>query len=201
MDLARGPTELEELGHLFASPDRLVEAAGARARRRSGDDGDELAGPGLEELVAELRTLAKKDPTVRPELAGRLHELSTTLLQLGRRAEALPPIEEAVTIHRDLADENPDAFLPDLAGSLNTLSNRLSDLGRHHDALPPIEQAVAIRRDLAATNPGAHLLDLATSLNQLADVLEELGRGEEAEARRLEVGGIRRSLLAPPDQD
>jgi hypothetical protein len=39
---------------------------------------------------------------------------------VGRRAEAVAPIEEAVGIDRRLAVAAPDAYLPDLARSLYT---------------------------------------------------------------------------------
>ncbi|SHJ64053.1 Tetratricopeptide repeat-containing protein, partial [Tessaracoccus bendigoensis DSM 12906] len=49
--------------------------------------------------------------------------------ELGKRAEALPPTQESVTIYQGLAEQNP-AFLPDLAMSLNNLGNRYSQVGR-----------------------------------------------------------------------
>ena len=63
------------------------------------------------------------------ERAGWLVDLSNRLGDLGRREEALAAIEQAVTIHRQLADARPDAFLPDLAGSLNNLSVCLAAWG------------------------------------------------------------------------
>ncbi|MEZ5382635.1 MAG: tetratricopeptide repeat protein [Microthrixaceae bacterium] len=42
------------------------------------------------------------------------------LSELGRRTEALEPTQEAVTLYRELAADNP-AYLNDLAGSLDNL--------------------------------------------------------------------------------
>ena len=44
-----------------------------------------------------------------------LTNLSVRLAGLGRREDALAAIEEAATIHRELAAARPDAFRPDLA--------------------------------------------------------------------------------------
>ena len=58
--------------------------------------------------------------TLHPFRANALNNLSIYLSNLGRRAEALPPTEEAVRIYRELAKTNP-AFRPDLARSLTNL--------------------------------------------------------------------------------
>ncbi|GHI92513.1 hypothetical protein TPA0905_74270 [Streptomyces olivaceus] len=43
---------------------------------------------------------------------------------MGQGAEGLAAIEEAVRIHRSLAEANPDAYLPNLALSLHNLCLR-----------------------------------------------------------------------------
>ena len=58
------------------------------------------------------------------------------------RAEALPPTQEAVDIHRELADTNP-AFRPNLAMSLNNLGTCFSGLGRADDPWSPTLAAMA----------------------------------------------------------
>ena len=82
------------------------------------------------------RELAKTNPAFRPDLARSLNNLGIGYSDLGRRAEALAPTEEAVSIYRELATTNP-AFRPDLASSLNNLGIRYSELGRRAEALPP----------------------------------------------------------------
>ena len=133
------------------------------------------------------------------ERAGWLVDLSNRLADLGRREEALAAIEEAVTIHRQLAEARPDAFLPDLATSLNNQSVRLADLGRREEALAAIEEAVTIRRQLAQARPDAFLPDLATSLNNQSTCLADLGRREEALAAIEEaVTHLPRAGRGPP---
>jgi tetratricopeptide (TPR) repeat protein len=112
----------------------------------------------------------------------------------GHREEALAASQEAVDIHRRLAQTRPDAFLPDLATSLNNLGNRLSNLGRREEALAASQEAVDIYRRLAQTRPDAFLPYLATSLNNLGGDLSNLGRREEALAASQEAVDIRRRL-------
>jgi len=159
-------------------------------------------------LPAPDRTLALRDfvaiayrtglnLTTKDEAAERarlLGNLGVALGALGRREEALTATEEAVGIYRQLAQENPQAFLPYLAMSLNNLGNRLSALGRREEALTATQEAVDIRRRLAEQNPQAFLPDLAMSLNNLGRMLSALGRREEALTATQEAVGICRRL-------
>ena len=129
-----------------------------------------------------------------PLLAASLTNLSTRLAGLGRRKESLAVIEEAVKIHRLLAERNPDAYLPDVMKSLNNVSVRLGDLGRHEEGLAAIEEVVGIQRMLAERNPDAYLPDLAMGLNNLSIRLGDLGRHEEGLAAIEEAVRIRRGL-------
>ena len=106
---------------------------------------------------------------------------------LGRREEALAAIEQAVIINRQLAADQPAAFLPDLATSLYNQFGWLAALGRLEAALAAIEQTVTIRRQLARDRPRVFASTLADSLNYLAAVLSALGRDAEAAAARDEA--------------
>ena len=167
----------------------------------------------IEEAIMIRRELAAARPDdLRPDLAPSLHMLASSLnglsiylAELGRRENALTASEEAVTIHRELAQVRPDAFRlgiadmgrnakedatyrrelaqaradtfrPHLADSLNNLTVRLADLGRREDALTASEEAVTIHRELAQVRPDAFQTDLASSLSNLSIYLEELGR-------------------------
>jgi tetratricopeptide (TPR) repeat protein len=66
------------------------------------------------------------------------------LSNLGRREEALAASQEAVDIHRRLAQTRPDAFLPDLARSLGAMSDVLAALDRHEEAARVATQAFEI---------------------------------------------------------
>jgi tetratricopeptide (TPR) repeat protein len=103
-----------------------------------------------------------------------LNNLGAHLSNLGRRDEALPPTEEAVTLRRELAAANP-AYLPDLAMSLNNLGIFLSQLGRRAEALPPTEEAVTLYRELAAHNPAyqPNLASTSANLERLREAVAE----------------------------
>jgi tetratricopeptide (TPR) repeat protein len=138
--------------------------------------------------------LAAANPAFLPDLAGALNNLGNHYGEVGRRAEAVAPSEEAVDIYQDLAEAN-SAFLPNLATALNNLGNRYGEVGRRAEAVAPTEEAVALRRDLAAANP-AFLPDLATALNNLGIRYGEVGRRAEAVAPTEEAVDIYRDLAA-----
>lgn len=127
-------------------------------------------------------------------LAERVGTLGMRLSAVGRREEALAPSEEAVDIHRRLAQTRPDVFLPALAGSLNGLGIRFANLGRHEAALAAGQEAVGIYRRLAQTRPDIFLHNLAASLNNSGTMLSNLGRDEEALTATEEAVDIRRRL-------
>ena len=79
-----------------------------------------------------------------------LNNLSLHLSNLGQQEDALRAVEEAVERRRQLAADQPAAFIPVLASSLKNLSDRLSDLGHQEDALKAIEETVELYRQLAA---------------------------------------------------
>jgi tetratricopeptide (TPR) repeat protein len=134
----------------------------------------EAAARVTERLYRDLRKLHATEAAAElsNEVARLANNLSVRLSELGRRADALEPAQEAVALYRELATRNPDAFRPDLASSLNNLANRLSELGRRADALEPAQEAVAIRRELATRNPDAFRPDLAMSLGMMGQILE-----------------------------
>ncbi|WP_328995989.1 tetratricopeptide repeat protein [Kribbella sp. NBC_01245] len=131
-----------------------------------------------EEGLRLIRGLAEQALDLRADVAATGIDQAATLRRWGRRAEALPPVEEAVRLYRELAADNP-GFVPALATALNNLGIRFAELGRHAEALPPVEEAVRLRRPLAADNP-AFVPDLATALNNLGNCYAELGRHAEA---------------------
>ncbi|MFJ9692629.1 tetratricopeptide repeat protein [Kitasatospora sp. NPDC101183] len=131
-------------------------------------------------ITQHYRALAVADPDAYlPDLAAALNNLSVRLGALGRWAEGLTAVEEAVAICRILVEVNPDAYLPDLATALNNLSVDLGEVGRQADGLTAIEEAVSIRRTLAEADSDAYLPDLAGSLTNLSTRLGAVGRRVE----------------------
>ncbi|SHJ47627.1 hypothetical protein SAMN02745244_02598, partial [Tessaracoccus bendigoensis DSM 12906] len=64
--------------------------------------------------VDRLRTLSSISTALLPDVASASLEVAAAFRTWGKRAEALPPTQESVTIYQGLAEQNP-AFLPDLA--------------------------------------------------------------------------------------
>ena len=81
-----------------------------------------------------------------------MNNLAIRLAETGDRAGALPPAQEAVTLRRAQAEQNP-AYQPDLAMALNNLAIRLAETGDRAGALPPAQEAVTLYERLAAEEP------------------------------------------------
>ncbi|MFT3875223.1 MAG: tetratricopeptide repeat protein [Propioniciclava sp.] len=126
--------------------------------------------------------------------ASRTYDLSIRLSYLGEYRQALPHAQEAVNLHRDLADDNPTRHNPNLANSLTNLSNRLGNLGEYRQALPHIQEAVNLHRDLADDNPTRHNPNLANSLTNLSNCLGNLGEYRQALPHAQEAVNLHRDL-------
>ncbi|MFB8081545.1 tetratricopeptide repeat protein [Streptomyces sp. NPDC056013] len=152
-------------------------------------------------ITSHYRALAEADPDVYlPTLAQSLNNLSVHLGEVGRRAEGLAAVEEALSIRRTLTAANPDAHLFDLATLLNNLSGHLREVGRRAEALAAAEEAVDHYRTQAEAHPDAYLPHLATLLNNLSVHLGDAGRRAEGLAAVEEALSIRRTLAeANPD--
>ncbi|MDG4834817.1 tetratricopeptide repeat protein [Solwaraspora sp. WMMD1047] len=129
--------------------------------------------------VTVLRELTDDEHTL-PDLAMSVNNHALRLAEAGRRSEALTFSQEAVTLRRELAEANRDAYLPDLAVSVNNHALRLAEAGRRSEALTFSQEAVTVYRELAEANRDAYLPDLAASVNNHANRLAEAGRRSEA---------------------
>ena len=108
-----------------------------------------------------------------PDVARSLSDLSIRLFDLGRTAEALPVMQDAVAVYRELA-ETDDGHRLELARCLSGIVIYLRDLGRPADAVPVLREIVAALRNLNETH------DLAICLTDLGESLLELGDPAEA---------------------
>ncbi|MGW1339391.1 tetratricopeptide repeat protein [Streptomyces rubiginosohelvolus] len=156
----------------------------------------------LADTIADrYRFLAESNPDAYlPGLATALNNLSVELAGVGRRAEGLTTIQEAVAIRRSLAKANPNAYLPDLATALNNCSNLLGEVGRRDEGLEAVQEAIGHYRRLATANPDTYLPDLAMTLNNLSIRLGGVGRRDEGlEAVREAIGHYRPLAKVNPD--
>ncbi|WP_369185316.1 tetratricopeptide repeat protein [Streptomyces sp. Y1] len=201
-----------------ASPapwDRIEELA-RRAREQStrGDLAGALAT--RREAVTYCRGLRQDDPRAVLGLAATLHDLGLLLGTVGRPAEAVAPLTEAIGLHRRLLRSFPAPIRPLLAGSLDALGSRLASCGRHRDAFAATAEAVQLMRlavDAPAdaprpgslsglhggTDPAAQPRELARMLNNLSIRCADLERHEDARTASRE--SVARYRGAPPPVD
>ena len=99
-----------------------------------------------------------------------------------RFAEAKAAYDEALTIRRQLAQQNPLAYLPNVAMTLNNLGLLYSDTSRPKQAEEAYDEGLGIYWGLAKVNPATYLPYVATTLNNLAVLYGANKRFAEAEA-------------------
>lgn len=147
----------------------------------------------LVEMVwkAKLILLPEEKTAERAKL---LNNLGNALSNQGRLDEALRITEEAAVIYRNLAKDNPDAFLLDLATTLSNLGVRFYNQGAREKALDAVQEAVDIQRNLNKKNPNIFMSCLARSLSNLSSILSAQGRKEEALDLALEAATINKQL-------
>ena len=104
--------------------------------------------------------------------------------------EAEDAHKEALAIRRELAQNNPAAFLPVCAHSLNNLAYLYHVTGRAGQALGLYQEALDIYRDLAQTQPDAYLSRVAMALNNMASAYRDMRQPDEMEARAKEAHAI-----------
>jgi len=97
--------------------------------------------PGDQQASITARQAA---PPIEKERAEWMVDLSNHLAAEGQWGEALAAIKEAVTIRRQLAADQPGAFLPELASALSNLAHVLETLGRASEARQAQAEADAV---------------------------------------------------------
>jgi hypothetical protein len=83
-----------------------------------------------------------------PDLAGSLNNHANLLAETGRRAEAIPISEQAVTLRRELAELNRDAYLPDYTKSVTVLGYVLVEGAQFREATTPLVHAFMLTQEL-----------------------------------------------------
>ena len=79
-------------------------------------------------------------------------------------------------MHRELADQDPDAYLDELAHSLHAYASHLAGVGRGAEALTFSEEARRLYAELAGSDREAYLSGLASSAQGHAWRLAEAGQ-------------------------
>ncbi|WP_177154657.1 tetratricopeptide repeat protein [Actinosynnema pretiosum] len=186
--LAAGSQAFRELRELAArSPGhtrQMASVASTLGVRMAENDRAE-AGALLTRLAVEaLRPVEAEAPeVVGPDLAMALDNLGLVLSALGRDAEALEVLSDAVSRYRVLVAGDPDVHLSGLAHALHNRSIRLGDLGRPDEAVEGAQEAVALFRELAGRHPGTPSIRLARALVNLTGQLGDAGLDATGTAR------------------
>jgi tetratricopeptide (TPR) repeat protein len=160
----------------------------------------DLALRAYEEALDLLRGQAGSRPD---ELANALINVAVSLEGLGRVAEAAAATGQAEAVYRQLAADDPEAYLPDHALALQNLGAMLAANDQAEPAMTATEESVAAYRLLAAANPD-YRRDLAGALNNLAIRLgntDRADRAEQAVAAATEAVGIYREPADGPAHD
>jgi protein O-mannosyl-transferase len=123
--------------------------------------------------------------------ASDLEGLNTEEKQLD---EARRQYEEAVRLYRQLAQQNPDAYLPNLASTLGNLGNLARRQNRFDEASQHYSEALLDYRRLEGTNPEPHQVNIATTYNNLGDIYRLESRWDEADQNYEEALKIYRRL-------
>ena len=128
------------------------------------------------------------------DVAASLHNIGYQLQKINHFTQAEAEYNEALKIRRQLADNNPDAYLPVVAMTLNNLAILHKNTNRHQEAEEEYNEALTIRRQLAKDNPDAYLPAVANTLNNLAALHYVTNRHQEAEAEFNKALTINRQL-------
>ena len=132
-------------------------------------------------LFANLNELPIDDVT------NSLHGMGYKLQKINHFTQAEDEYNEALTIRRKLAKDNPDAYLSKVANTLNNLAALHNVTNRHQEAEAEYIEALTTYRQLADNNPDVYLPDVATTLNNLANLHKVTNRHKKAEAEYIEA--------------
>jgi hypothetical protein len=110
-------------------------------------------------------------------------------------------LQEAVDLHRALAEGDRAAYLPALAMSVNTHAIVLAKAGRRVEALTASDEAVSLCRELTSSNRNAHLLHVIRGLRDAAWVRQFLVTDLETALLLVEDSINRSTELEDSDQE
>ena len=114
---------------------------------------------------------------LQPDPAAGLWDKARTLNNLGNLDRIQNRLDDAhehggraLEIYRQLARQNPEAYLPYLAGALNNMGSMARVQNHLEEAHQDFEDALEIDRQLVAQNPGKYLPNTALMLNEFGMV-------------------------------
>ncbi len=148
------------------------------------------------ERALELRQMQQGPNGSRWDKARTLNNLGNLDRMQNRLDEGREHDEGALTIYRQLAQQNPDEYLPYVAATLNNLG-AIERLQNHLDeARKDYEESLQINRKLAEQNPAKYLSNVAMILNEYGLVDASQNRTEAAQEHYEQALKIDRRLAA-----
>jgi len=139
----------------------------------------------LREALARQRALYG---TAHPDIARTLKDLAQTVADGGDEQAALPLMEKAVAMQRQLRGNEPH---PDLASAINDLALLLESQGKYGEAEKLYVESIAMKRRLF----GDQHPEVANALENLATDLSDEGDLERAEPLYRQSLSMWRALL------
>ncbi len=138
--------------------------------------------------------------TTNYSVAYSLSRTGVGLSKINHFSQSETKYQYALTIFRQLAKDNPDAYLHNVAITLNNLANLHRKTNRLQEAEVEYNEALTICRQLAKAHPDAYLPNVAMALSTLADLHRKNNHHKEAEDEYNEALTICRQLAkAHPD--
>jgi protein O-mannosyl-transferase len=132
---------------------------------------------------------------LEPDLVATLNHEENLDTDQKRMDGARQEYEEAMKIRRELAQQNPAAYLPDMATTLNNLGNVNRLQNRMEEARRDYEEALKIHHQLAQQNIEPYPPDLAMALNNLGFLERVEKQPDQAYAHFEEALKIYRQLV------
>jgi tetratricopeptide (TPR) repeat protein len=123
----------------------------------------------VEEAVGLLRMQESSRPgSCSEDLALLLGNLPSLLLGVDRKEDALVAAQEALSMYRELAVRNLDAYAPGLAKCFRQVAFLLDSESQAESALVTCQRAIELHRELFAKQPRFFHAELISSLRCLA---------------------------------
>ena len=147
-------------------------------------------------VLKTCRERAKEYPFSfnKGNVATTLNNLGVLHDDLNRHKEAEEEYKEALEIFRELAKDNPNAYMGKVADTVENLGILHNNLNCHKEAEEEYKEALKIRRELAKDNPNAYMGKVADTVENLGVLHDDLNRHKEAEEEYKEALKIRREL-------
>jgi eukaryotic-like serine/threonine-protein kinase len=157
-------------------------------------------------LKENLEGRRSNDPATRLKLAQACMDLGRLATQIGSMKDARASYEQALALHRGLADEFPEnkTHQRDLANNYNALGDLDTKTGRYDDAETALQRALRIQGELVNQLPDEdqYRNDLAGTNSKLGTVYHLIDKLELARSAHSTAMAIRETLVREhPDNE